>query len=685
MVKKCGSIDHPPTPPIRWTDSLKSGRISDLELIGKGAFALVYKAKYRHELSTTAPTTTSDQTSCPSTATSSRSNEVAVKVLQPNLHGHPSSRSKFLNEVTIHRKASRVHHDSIVRFIGTTSIPLSSLIPMTPLHLILPPGSPIAQAASELYTSSAAKALSQEQKGRLDQALSRNCAGRACWALVIEYCSSGSLYDCLSSQLRSSSTTSPQLIKPPQYSYTMVEAVRWLQEIASGLSHLHSQSQLIIHRDIKLENLLLTSSSSSSLSKVKICDLGLAIEVDLDRGVKIERRDILQPPLLSLRYLARCLIKQGQEVATNTVDETDNAHDHHTSNAPSCFQPKIATVTRRRRSPSCTVITRSISEEDQQAVLRRALSLDLDLDLVKSSTSSSTAPSGNISTHNPNPNTNPNTNPNPNPTSGSVQNLFARQRQQAPTPSDLLHVPDLHVPTFNLTGRVGSIMYLAPEVARGQPYNERCDIFSFGMIMWELTSRRLLSEAFLPKSLKSNNEKDGNEKEEEEEDAVAGYIQRVAWEGWRPQPPPWLPPDYQLLMKLCMHQDARVRPTAATLMSLLSHPSLIQAATAKDSINRALEESSFNINPLFQETPASLLVEPSESVADRQAPLRTSPYPPSLISQPLGKSPVISQPQEKSPVRYAGPVMTKQNSLRSEPKRIEKKDLPWEATLCAIS
>src|SRR6185436_19244744 len=35
----------------------------------------------------------------------------------------------------------------------------------------------------------------------------------------------------------------------------------------------------------------------------------------------------------------------------------------------------------------------------------------------------------------------------------------------------------------------GIIPYMAPEVLRGKPYTQASDIFSFAMIMWELTSR----------------------------------------------------------------------------------------------------------------------------------------------------------------------------------------------------
>jgi serine/threonine protein kinase len=39
---------------------------------------------------------------------------------------------------------------------------------------------------------------------------------------------------------------------------------------------------------------------------------------------------------------------------------------------------------------------------------------------------------------------------------------------------------------YELTGQTGSLMYMAPEVYNGQPYNEKADVFSFGMMMYEV-------------------------------------------------------------------------------------------------------------------------------------------------------------------------------------------------------
>jgi len=42
--------------------------------------------------------------------------------------------------------------------------------------------------------------------------------------------------------------------------------------------------------------------------------------------------------------------------------------------------------------------------------------------------------------------------------------------------------------TYNLTGLTGSPRYMAPEVAKSEPYNLSADVFSFGIIFWQVMS-----------------------------------------------------------------------------------------------------------------------------------------------------------------------------------------------------
>jgi serine/threonine protein kinase len=44
---------------------------------------------------------------------------------------------------------------------------------------------------------------------------------------------------------------------------------------------------------------------------------------------------------------------------------------------------------------------------------------------------------------------------------------------------------------YHLTGQTGSIPYMAPEVAMTEPYNEKCDVYSLGILLWEIVSLEL--------------------------------------------------------------------------------------------------------------------------------------------------------------------------------------------------
>lgn len=44
---------------------------------------------------------------------------------------------------------------------------------------------------------------------------------------------------------------------------------------------------------------------------------------------------------------------------------------------------------------------------------------------------------------------------------------------------------------YKMTGNTGTLRYMAPEVARGLPYNSSVDVYSFAMIFWQLLSGRV--------------------------------------------------------------------------------------------------------------------------------------------------------------------------------------------------
>lgn len=41
---------------------------------------------------------------------------------------------------------------------------------------------------------------------------------------------------------------------------------------------------------------------------------------------------------------------------------------------------------------------------------------------------------------------------------------------------------------YSMSGETGSLRYMAPEVAEGLPYNHKADVYSFGIILWEMNA-----------------------------------------------------------------------------------------------------------------------------------------------------------------------------------------------------
>jgi len=100
-------------------------------------------------------------------------------------------------------------------------------------------------------------------------------------------------------------------------------------------------------------------------------------------------------------------------------------------------------------------------------------------------------------------------------------------------------------PLYNLTPRVGTRSTMAPEVIRGSPYNESVDIYSFGILFYEICSLRYAFEDILPNKL--------------EEYILKGNSNRPQTDGcW---PVSWIN-----IMKACWDNDAFLRPSSKTLV-----------------------------------------------------------------------------------------------------------------------
>jgi len=101
--------------------------------------------------------------------------------------------------------------------------------------------------------------------------------------------------------------------------------------------------------------------------------------------------------------------------------------------------------------------------------------------------------------------------------------------------------------TYKMSGYTGTLAYMAPEVALRKPYNEKVDIYSFGIILWQMVT--------------GETPYDGITK--------ATYIERVCVGGLRPSIPRDVPKDLATLMQQCWDADPKRRPSCKAILASL--------------------------------------------------------------------------------------------------------------------
>lgn len=100
---------------------------------------------------------------------------------------------------------------------------------------------------------------------------------------------------------------------------------------------------------------------------------------------------------------------------------------------------------------------------------------------------------------------------------------------------------------MDLTAETGTYRWMAPEVIRHEPYSEAADVYSYGIVLWELVSRQQPFSGLTP--------------------IQAAFA--VARQGLRPQLPPDVQPLLAGLIRRCWAANPAMRPSFNQICALL--------------------------------------------------------------------------------------------------------------------
>jgi len=98
------------------------------------------------------------------------------------------------------------------------------------------------------------------------------------------------------------------------------------------------------------------------------------------------------------------------------------------------------------------------------------------------------------------------------------------------------------------TYKIGTILYNAPEIMRKEKYNYKSDVFSFGIILWEIVHKKIpYSE------IKSND-----------------FVQKIGFDGYRSPIDSSISLKIQNMITSCLQQDQKKRPSFSQILELIN-------------------------------------------------------------------------------------------------------------------
>jgi serine/threonine protein kinase len=102
--------------------------------------------------------------------------------------------------------------------------------------------------------------------------------------------------------------------------------------------------------------------------------------------------------------------------------------------------------------------------------------------------------------------------------------------------------------TYEMTGYTGSLRYMAPEVVQRKPYTEKADVYSFGIMLWQMARDKVPFKGFT--------------KDE--------FIKQVVVNLERPKCDKSWPVGFTTLLKSCWDNDVARRPSFLMIVQAIT-------------------------------------------------------------------------------------------------------------------